>query len=70
MSVKTELSLEAAQPMGANTCQVLSKYLFFYVIQSVPVLFTLNAADAILVLGGLGFLVWDYQKKHRNGDMI
>ena len=25
-------------------------------IQSVPVLFTLNAADAILILGGLGFL--------------
>ncbi|MFN6307679.1 MAG: ABC transporter permease, partial [Microcystis sp.] len=25
-------------------------------VQSVPVLFTLNAADAILVLGGLGFL--------------
>ena len=70
VSVKTELFLEAAQAMGANTCQVLSKYLFFYVIQSVPVLFTLNAANAILVLGGLGFLVWDYQKKHRNGDMI
>jgi peptide/nickel transport system permease protein len=35
---------------------VLSRYLFFNVIQSVPVLFTLNAADAILVLGGLGFL--------------
>lgn len=30
--------------------------LFFNVIQSVPVLFTLNAADAVLVLGGLGFL--------------
>jgi peptide/nickel transport system permease protein len=35
---------------------VLSHYLFANVIQSVPVLFTLNAADAILVLGGLGFL--------------
>ena len=56
MSVKTELFIEAAQAMGANTWQVLSKYLFFNVIQSVPVLFTLNAADAILVLGGLGFL--------------
>jgi peptide/nickel transport system permease protein len=56
VSVKTELFIEAAQAMGANTWQVLSKYLFFNVIQSVPVLFTLNAADAILVLGGLGFL--------------
>ncbi|AKG21040.1 ABC transporter permease [Calothrix sp. 336/3] len=56
VSVKTELFIEAAQAMGANTWQVLTKYLFFNVIQSVPVLFTLNAADAILVLGGLGFL--------------
>lgn len=55
-SVKTELFIEAAQAMGANTWRVLSRYLFFNVIQSVPVLFTLNAADAILTLGSLGFL--------------
>lgn len=56
VSVKTEVFIEAAQALGANTWHVLSRYLFFNVIQSVPVLFTLNAADAILVLGGLGFL--------------
>jgi peptide/nickel transport system permease protein len=56
VSVKTELFIEAAQAMGASTWRVLSRYLFFNVIQSVPVLFTLNAADAILILGGLGFL--------------
>lgn len=56
VSVKTEVFIEAAQAMGASTWTILSKYLFFNVIQSVPVLFTLNAADAILVLGGLGFL--------------
>ncbi|WP_017653676.1 ABC transporter permease [Fortiea contorta] len=56
VSVKTEVFIEAAQAMGASTWTVLSRYLFFNVIQSVPVLFTLNAADAILVLGGLGFL--------------
>ncbi len=55
-SVKTELFIEAAQAMGANTWTVLSRYLFMNVIQSVPVLFTLNAADAILTLGSLGFL--------------
>ena len=55
-SVKTELFIEAAQAMGASTSRILSRYLFFNVIQSVPVLFTLNAADAILILGGLGFL--------------
>ncbi len=56
VSVKTELFVEAAQAMGASTWTVLTRYLFLNVIQSVPVLFTLNAADAILVLGGLGFL--------------
>lgn len=56
VSVKTELFIEAAQAMGASTSRILSRYLFFNVIQSVPVLFTLNAADAILILGGLGFL--------------
>ncbi len=55
-SVKTELFVEAAQAMGASTTRVLSRYLFLNVIQSVPVVFTLNAADAILILGGLGFL--------------
>ena len=56
ISVKTELFIEAAQAMGASTWRILSRYLFLNVIQSVPVLFTLNAADAILILGGLGFL--------------
>lgn len=55
-SVKNELFIEAAQAMGASTNRVLSRYLFLNVIQSVPVLFTLNAADAILILGALGFL--------------
>lgn len=56
VSVKTELFIEAAQAMGADPWTVLTRYLFLNVIQSVPVLFTLNAADAILILGGLGFL--------------
>ncbi|MEL4895009.1 ABC transporter permease [Crocosphaera sp. Alani8] len=55
-SVKNELFIEAAKAMGATPTRVLSRYLFLNVIQSVPVVFTLNAADAILVLGGLGFL--------------
>lgn len=56
VSVKTELFIEAAQAMGASTWRVMTRYLFLNVVQSVPVLFTLNAADAILTLGGLGFL--------------
>lgn len=56
VSVKTELFIEAAQATGASPLHVLTRYLFLNVIQSVPVIFTLNAADAILTLAGLGFL--------------
>lgn len=55
-SVKTELFIEAARAMGASPQRILSRYLLGNVIQSVPVLFSLKAADAILILGGLGFL--------------
>ncbi|MCM1982661.1 ABC transporter permease [Lyngbya confervoides] len=56
VSVKTEVFIEAAQALGASPWRVLTRYLFGNVVQSVPVLFTLNAADAILTLAGLGFL--------------
>jgi peptide/nickel transport system permease protein len=55
-SVKNELFVEAAQAMGASTWRIMTRYLFLNVVQSVPVLLTLNMADAILILGGLGFL--------------
>jgi peptide/nickel transport system permease protein len=54
--VKAELFIEAAQSLGAGPFWILRRYLFRNVITSVPVLLTLNAADAVLVLGGLGFL--------------
>lgn len=56
VSVKNELFIEAAQAIGASTWRVMTRYLFLNVVQSVPVLLTLNIADAILILGGLGFL--------------
>lgn len=55
-SVKAELFVEAAQSLGAGPVWILRRYLFRNVITSVPVVLTLNAADAVLVLGGLGFL--------------
>ena len=41
---------------GASDFVIMRRYLFGNVVQSVPVLGTLNAADAILTLAGLGFL--------------
>ena len=54
--VKSELFVEAARSLGAGPFWILRRYLLRNVITSVPVLLTLNAADAVLVLGGLGFL--------------
>tara|TARA_B100000579_G_scaffold295522_1_gene245644 strand:- start:117 stop:926 length:810 start_codon:yes stop_codon:yes gene_type:complete len=54
--VKSELYIEAAISMGASPLWVIRKYLLKNVLTSVPVVLTLNAADAVLVLGGLGFL--------------
>ena len=54
--VKSELYIEAAVSMGASPLWVIRKYILKNVLTSVPVVLTLNAADAVLVLGGLGFL--------------
>ena len=53
---KAELYVTAARSLGAGPFRILRRYLLRNVITSVPVLITLNAADAVLVLGGLGFL--------------
>ena len=54
--IKAELFIEAAKSLGAGPFWILRKYIFRNVITSLPVLLTLNAADAVLILGGLGFL--------------
>jgi oligopeptide/dipeptide ABC transporter ATP-binding protein len=56
LSVKQEPFVEAARSLGAKGRTVLGRYVFFNVVHSVPVILTLNAADAILVLAALGFL--------------
>ena len=56
LSVKQEPFVEAARSLGAPRRTIIGRYVFFNVVQSVPVIFTLNAADAVLTLAGLGFL--------------
>ncbi len=56
LQVKAELFVEAARSLGASPEWIIRKYLLRNVITSIPVLLTMNAADAVLVLGGLGFL--------------
>jgi ABC-type dipeptide/oligopeptide/nickel transport system permease subunit len=61
LSVKQEPYVEAARSMGAKERTIISRYVLFNVIQSVPVIFTLNAADAVLTLAALGFLGFGVQ---------
>src|SRR5207302_4173959 len=61
ISIKEETYVEAARALGARPFTVIRKYVFFNVIQNVPPLATLNAADAILTLAALGFLGYGIQ---------
>lgn len=61
VSAREATYVEAARAIGAKDRTIMSKYLFGNVIQSVPVIGTLNAADAIGTLAGLGFLGYGVQ---------
>lgn len=56
ITVREELYVEAARALGAKPLTVVTRYVFLNVIQTVPVVASLNAADAILTLAGLSFL--------------
>lgn len=56
LSVKEEPFVEAARSLGASRFTIMRRYIFLNVVSSIPVLFTLNAADAVLTMAGLGFL--------------
>lgn len=78
MSAKAEPYVEAARAIGASSWTIMRKYIFGNVIQSVPIIATVNAADAILTLAGLGFLgfgieptqaaEWGYQLNQARSD--
>lgn len=61
ISVREEPYVEAARALGAKPRTIITRYVLFNVIQNVPVIATLNAADAILTLAALGFLGYGIQ---------
>jgi peptide/nickel transport system permease protein len=61
ISIREEPFVEAARALGAKPFTIVRKYVFFNVVQNVPPLATLNAADAILTLAALGFLGYGIQ---------
>ncbi len=61
ISVREEPYVEAARVLGAKPRTVIGRYVLGNVVQNVPVIATLNAADALLTLAGLGFLGYGVQ---------
>jgi peptide/nickel transport system permease protein len=61
ISVREENYVEAARALGAPRRTIISRYILQNVVQNVPALATLNAADAILTLAALGFLGFGIQ---------
>ncbi len=61
VSAKEATYVEAARALGAPPATIMSRYLFTNVVQSVPVIATLNAADAVGTLAALGFLGFGIQ---------
>ena len=61
ISVREEPYVEAARALGARRRTIIRRYVFNNVIQNVPPIATLNAADAILTLAALGFLGYGIQ---------
>lgn len=56
VSAREATYVEAARALGAKPLTIMRKYLLGNVVQSVPVIGTLNAADALGTLAALGFL--------------
>ena len=54
--IKEETYVESASISGAGIFKIIFKYILPNVLTPLPILLTLNAADAVLVLGSLGFL--------------
>jgi len=56
LSLKENLFIEAARAIGAKDRTVVFRYVFPNVVRSIPIVLSLNAADAVLTLAALSFL--------------
>lgn len=54
--VKAEAFVESARVIGASQARIMFTHVFRNSTRSLPLVFTLNASEAILTLAGLGFL--------------
>nr|NLD39895.1 ABC transporter permease [Actinomycetales bacterium] len=79
MRLKFEPFVESAQVIGAPHRRVLFGHIFRNATRTLPLIFTLNASEAILTLAGLGFIgfgieptsaaEWGYDLNRATGDI-
>lgn len=56
LRIKQEAFVESAMVLGASNQRILFRHIFRNATRTLPIIFTLNASEAILTLAGLGFL--------------
>jgi len=56
LRIKSEAFVESARVMGASNLRIMFKHVLRNSTRTLPLIFTLNASEAILTLAGLGFL--------------
>ncbi|MEM2739878.1 MAG: ABC transporter permease [Candidatus Bathyarchaeia archaeon] len=56
LSIKESLFVEAARAIGAKGRSIIFSYIFPNVIPSLPIILSLNAADAVLTAAALSFI--------------
>ncbi|GAA3321350.1 MULTISPECIES: ABC transporter permease [Paeniglutamicibacter] len=54
--LKAEPFVESAKVVGASNVRIMAKHIFRNATRTLPLIFTLNASEALLTLAGLGFL--------------
>lgn len=54
--LKAEPFVESAQVVGSSPWRIMTRHILRNATRSLPLIFTLNASEAILTLAGLGFL--------------
>ncbi|WP_051172118.1 ABC transporter permease [Microbacterium indicum] len=54
--IKAEAYVESARVIGASTWRIMLRHVLRNATRSLPLIFTLNASEAILTIAGLGFL--------------
>ena len=54
--LKAEPFVESAKVVGASNIRIMGRHIFKNATRTLPLIFTLNASEAILTLAGLGFL--------------